>query len=204
MATLNVTTLDRIKSEGITDVTLNDHDKDQALDGLIAEVSTAIEQYIGRDLLVQTVTEVRDTHRFQESIWLYAPPVASITSVFHRSSFVTAWADASEIESTAYDFDATSGRLLMSAQLAESPQGLQIIYSGGFSLTTAALVTAYPEIVSAGERQIAHEWRRRTSLDQTAKGIGGGRSQPNQSVDISSLLPAITKTLDAYRLWRVF
>lgn len=198
--TLQVTTIERVKRAGITDIDLNDTTYDQPLTGLIAEVSRQFEQYIGRPLLSETVTEVQDADRFQESLWLDRPPVTSITSIKMRSALSTAFADVTALATTSFDFNATTGRIVLGLDLLAGVRSVEIIYVGGFAATTTALVSSYPDIVNAAERQVAEMWRRRMSPDRASESINGVTSTTQMAV---RLLPSVKETLFGYKRMRL-
>lgn len=198
--TLQVTTLDRIKRLGVTDIDLNDPTYDQPLTGLIAEVSKQIEQFIGHPLAQETVTEVHDLERFTTSVWLDRPPVASITSIKQRSSLSTAFSSVTALDTTSYDYNATTGRVVFDIQLVSGPRALEVIYSGGFATTTANLVASYPDIVNAAERQIAEMWRRRENPDKSSQSINGVTELVQAPV---RLLDSVKATLYPYRRVRL-
>ena len=190
--TLQVTTVDRIKK--LSANSLNAPEHDDLITSYIDEVSTQVELYLC-PLLNATVTEYRDLCQFQREIWLDRWPVTSITSVYNRSSVSVAWADANEIESTNFDFSASSARLILDATVQPGGRALRVIYVAGFATTTAALLTAYPDIVGAAERQIIHMYRRRTHPEKTSVSEGG-MTQTTVQVE---LLRSVKQTLDRHR-----
>jgi len=195
-ASILVTTADRVYSALGHDP--DDESDVPELDGLIAEVSTAFEAYMGRPFLEAARVEVRDTEAHQYQYWLRAFPILSIASIVIRQGVWTSFADGTTLNSTDYDFEAATGRVVLGVKSTwDGALTMQVTYTAGFALTTAAFVTAYPDIASAADRQIAHEWFRRKALDMSSVSVGGGGSL--STMKPVGLVPAVTKTLDAYR-----
>lgn len=195
-ATLQATTIERLKTAAYTSIDENDTSQDEWLTGAIAEVSAAIEQYIGGGLKQETgIVEVHDVLQFQREWWLKRYPVSGITSVEVRSSAVIDWADATLLQTTTYDFT-TRGRLLVLSTLSEARLGLRVTYDAGYAVDTETLLSSHREIASAAERQVAYMFRRKNDPGRASVTIAG---QDQVFQDAVRLLPSVKETLKPLR-----
>jgi len=197
---LQLTTIGRLKKPGLTDISIEDTSWDDYLTGVIAEVSSTIEGYIGHPILNETVTEVRNVENQEGVFWLRRRPVTSITSVETRVNVSTAWADATTLTSTSYDFDASNGKLVVTSTMPMGALTMRVIYVAGFATTLANLISNYHDIVSAAERQVSYVYRRRNDPGAASISIGGQSMAHVKAVD---LLDSVKATLRKYRSYQV-
>jgi hypothetical protein len=197
VATLKATTIDRVKAAGLGSFDINSDDYDDFLMGLIEETSVQFETYLGHKLLKSARTEVQDVEKFQRTFFLREYPITSVSTVKVRSAISTDWASVSALTATTYSVDTVTGRLYLDTSTAyEGHDAIQVVYTAGFSTTTALLITEYPEIASAAERQVAYLFRRRNELEASTHSVGGGTSS---QVGAAKMLPGVMETLRPYR-----
>ena len=193
--TLQLTTPEAMKRPGLTDLDLTDTSFDAWLEGAIAEVSAAVEQYVGCDLTLETVTEVRSIFVQSGALWLNRRPVTSITSIDTRLSVSTAWDDAYTLSSTSYDF-LESGMLAFSTFPSLGYLSTRIVYVAGLAASASDLEANHPAVASAAKRQVAHMFRRRIQPDASSVSMGGQNRNPSESV---SLLPSVKESIAKFR-----
>ena len=204
VATLKATTIDRVKEQGLGSIDINDEQYDAILQGLIDETSIQFEVFLGHRLLKAARTEVHDVERFRHSFFLREYPLASVATVKFRTSIATDWSTVAALPATSYTFDSATGRLYVDRDVIDAKDGLQVVYTGGFSTTTTLLTQEYPEIASAADRQVAYAFKRRnnpaassTSVGASSVGYPVAFGEPGQGA--LSLLKSVRDTLGAYK-----
>lgn len=197
MATLETTTVDRVKISSLSDLDLNDTTKDELLYNLILEVSTQIEEYLGHELIAKQRVEVFDVEPLQERMWLPQWPVSSIDEVRNRSSAAVLWADTSALDTTSYTLLPNPGRIEFNTTLLPGPLNLQVTYTAGIAATTQALIASNADLVAAAERQVGYLFRRRENPDRTSTSFQGASF--TGTIVEARLLPSVKETLRKYK-----
>ena len=204
MALLDATTRERVKrAAGYQDPTTADSNEDTYLDALIDSVSLAFDRFIGGStpsgstsrLLQESRTEVFDLPRWRNFLWLPAYPISSITSVKQRSSISTAFSDVTAIDSSNYEAVTDTGKLNFTFNLFAGEQTVQVVYVGGLATSTANLITNYPDVVDAADKQIVYELKRRDALGPGSIAVQGSTFVSQAGV---KLLPSVTERLWPY------
>lgn len=204
MASLDVTTIARVKT--VLNKDAGDSAHDQVLEGLIKQVSTKVEQFIGRELLSTSRTETYDGEPRMDRLCLNQFPVSAVTSVKVRASVgdETDWATITAVDDQNYELqesDGRSGVLLLNFTPFVGRAAIQVVYTAGFGTSAADLLSSYPDVVSAAERQVAFEFQRWN--DPGGKNVNvDGMSEVHTSP--VRLLPAVAETLWAYKGWTLF
>ena len=164
---MDITTLDRLRAY---------IDEKNFLDGTsllnqrIAAWSAQVEHELGRFLQATSRTAYIDVDGNERVFYLKGFPITSITSVTEDLSRVFT---GSAISSSSYVGTTTAlneGRLELDYFPAKGPQVLKVVYVGGMAATTTALATAYPDLVSAVERQIMYEFANKDLTGFAGKG----------------------------------
>jgi len=197
MASLQLTTIARVK----TVLSKNDSADDQFLTSLVAEVSTKIEQFVGRAMLQAERTEVYDGEPRMNRLTLFNAPVSAISSIKTRASITTDWSNVTAIDTDndeLQEADGRSGVLLLNFQPYVGLSTIQAVYTAGFGADTSDLLANYPDIAAAAERQVAYEFDRRRQVDGATIQIQGAQEG---SIPETQLLRAVKETLWAYRAW---
>lgn len=148
-APINLTSLAALKAA------IDEPSSSTALDAyltrVIAAVSAAILNWLGREAQTATYTETFDIEPGQRVWTLKAYPIDSVTSVKidHNREFGAATA----IDSS--DYVVLSGRARGAVKLlydeAPGDQVVQITYQGGMGSTTQQLVSGFPEVEAAAQ-----------------------------------------------------
>jgi uncharacterized phiE125 gp8 family phage protein len=189
---LEVTTAARVKAL----IDISGTSQDAVIASLIAGVSLALEKYAGCPLAEESRTELYDVEDRADDVWLRGVPVASITSVKARSSRQTDWADVTAMDSSLYSFDAGTGRLILDGTWYAGREMLQVVYTAGFAADTTAFIAAYPDLADAADKQVTHEFERRTELGAGSTGMQGTSRVETAPV---ALLPVVRERWDPYR-----
>ena len=202
---MDATTKDRIKD--LLEITSTTHDT--VLDRLIAVVSQRIEDFIDRPLETAARTEEYSIKPRQNVLFLRAYPLSAqgdIASV--KIAFDWDYAAASAVASTDYHVDLDSGMLhlnyfpstnYLGNNMATAPNVVQIVYTGGFSTSSANLISAYPAIAYACEEQVIAMWRRRDEPTVSQTKINDYSSTVEGPL---RFLPDVVQTLIPYRRMR--
>lgn len=172
-ASLQATTITRLKTTAFTGLDPNDENEDEWLQGAIDEVSSAFEAYLGCKMKQEALVETYDVQQFQTQFWLRRFPIASVTAVETRTAVSVAWADATTLDSGTYDYEPNRGRLIIDTVLPPGPMALRVSYTGGFATDTDDLLANYREIASAAERQVAYMYRRKLDPGKASVTIAG-------------------------------
>lgn len=164
------------------------------LTSLITEMSATVERYLGRGVQSSSRTEYHDIDEWQRIVSLSAWPVSVVTSVSWSTDAAT-WTAYTVGTDYLNPLLRTDGQIHFISAPVCGPQSLRVIYTGGMAASTAALITAYPELATAVDMQVAHEYQRR--LDRGLISSGGITGTGTYSVDMFT--PAVQQRLDAFR-----
>jgi len=199
---MDVTTLDRMRM-WVDEQRIDSYDSLMAAQ--ITAFSGAIEKMLGRYLQSTARTTYCDVNPGDRVFWLKGYPM-SAPSVYEDSARAFS-GDA--VDSSLYDYTQGAldeGRIEFDYQPALGPHALKVTYTGGLATTTAALITAYPGLVHACERQIWFDWNQRgmVGLDGDAAGDARARRQVLLLTwwqAHGGLLPEVWDVLRLYKSW---
>lgn len=137
----------------------------------ITEVSALVERLLDRQVLVAAVVETLDVEPLAGRFRLRAFPVTAWTDARH--DVARAFGSDTVLPATAYAREDERGWLVLDQyELTPGPQVLRLSYTGGMAASTAAFISAYPDIAGAVDRQVASLVQRRHSL--TAQAVNAG------------------------------
>jgi len=168
--TVYATTKERVKlyAGGFADTT-----SDAVIDIFIASVSREIERHIGYPLALAEYVEVYDIDG--AFVHLRTLPVVSVDLVTYSATYD--FANGAELaESTDYRVSlGMVGELVLRGQRTG---GLQITYTAGLGVSTAAVIAAAPVLAHAADLQVIEELKRRNTGSQgRAHGLLGRSRQ---------------------------
>jgi hypothetical protein len=144
--------------------------EDALIAQMITATSAAAEAFLDRAALAAAQTEYLDVEAGQTTWSLRAFPVTTFTSANYDPD--QSWSAATALASTDY-YDPTKGRTdalrLRVPLLSGTPDvveyaSLKIVYTGGMAATTAAFVSAYPDLALAVELQVVHDYQRKLDI----------------------------------------
>lgn len=194
---LELTTLARVKylteEHGGYDSSASGNTRnDPILENLIASVSQSIERYLDRPILLAERTVYLDVVPDRWSYQLPAFPVTAVASVKNSATFD--WTVASKVEGTDYVLDMDSGILRQLNGWTNGAEALQVVYTAGLASDTAGVISSYPDLADACEKQVTEEFRRRDGLSRTTVAVQGS-STTSAAV---TLLPIVRERLASY------
>lgn len=197
MATIDGTTLQRIRLALFKDATDETHDA--VLTTLITEASAQVEAWICRPFMIQTFVELHEVEDpRQKSLFLEAAPVASITSLEYDSTGQFA-GDESTQDTDIYILDLRTGELRFRNQPSLGFNCWRVTYSAGLAATTAALIAAYPLIARAIDMQVVALYHRIDDPQAMERNLGGASVKLNETM---GLIRAAQQTSSPHRMIR--
>lgn len=207
---MDVTTLDRLRAwfhdQELSETSL----PIQLMKGL----SASIENYMGRYLESTSRTTYCDVNPGDRVFFLRGYPISSsgltIYSDLNRA-FTGSALDASLYDTTARALN--EGRIefvwapVFGRQVGlPAPSALKITYTGGLAASTAALISAYPDLVSACEQQIVYMVRNPGLLGLDSSGGGQLSEVARRQISLltwwekhGELLPDVVRVLRSYK-----
>lgn len=204
---LDCTTIARVQAH----LPQTDASADAVLQTFITGVSAEFERYLYRHLLATERTEVYAVRPSSRIISLKGSPVIATDGRGISLNPFEVKASTSMDFSTAVALTRNSGYVLEQDRgvlrilgkletftdgllgRASAPAYVQVRYTGGLAATTAALLTDYPDLATACELQVVHEFRRRTTAG--AGDVRMGDSLSTHSEDYA-LLAGVRAVLD--------
>lgn len=199
---MDATTIARVKA--LLDITSSTHDA--VLTTMVSAVSKRLEHFLDRKFLHESRTEYYNVRPRQNRLFLREYPVTAVTSVHLATDWE--YGTATAIDSSDYHCTGDSGTLhfnhdlitnYLSSNYAYAPDAVKVVYSGGFSATTSALITAYPDIAMAADIQTVAMYRRRDTPQGNNIRVGGGSISYEKPL---ALVPDVIETLTPYRRLR--
>lgn len=209
---MDLTTLERVK----TATGISSTDEDSRLSALISSTSATFEQRLGRYLEKTARTEVFSLPRNRHVLRLPGYPIdiededgLPLATFDIQAATRPVWDDvASLTRNVDYIVNTKTGVVSVLAKFEHErtlisnrnlfPVYYRVQWKGGFAEDTDSFVTAYPDIASACEQQIAYFWSRRDSL--------GGNSKDRVSETMFTkdygLLPHVVEVLNDYKAVR--
>jgi len=192
VATIDLTTTARVKE--LLDVDDSETGSDAAIGRLVTSVSARIERYLRRGVEAAARTETFDVMHGRTTYALHAYPVSAVASVKIATSYNFAAAGA-KTSNTDYHVDLAAGIVEQLTTWLTGPRVLQVVYTGGLAADTATVLSNYPDLADAAEKQCVEEWLRRTSLSRTNSNASG----VTEARDVVTLLPIVREILAPYR-----
>lgn len=198
-AIMDLTTTARVASRvkpGMTTLGTND---DLLVAQMITDVSGQAERYLDRHTLTTSRSEYLDVRADQTAWRLKGYPVTALTSVIYDPEQAFDAADA--LDDDEYD-DPTleaAGVLTMPQPFDSTDRkALKVTYTGGMGASTAAFISAYPEIAMAVEMQVVWHYLRRLGIG--TQGRSGDRGS-DTLVAGTPFIAEVKTTLDMHRRW---
>lgn len=208
LQSVNLTTLERVRDR--IDYGLNvdgGPDGDAYIERLIVDFSRRATEYLGFHTLKAARTETYELPVTKHTLTLSGSPVdlGETFTLRMGSSPVDATIDAYSAEDPDnYRVSGPGGwvRILRTTAYYDSTltRYARVTYTGGLGATTAAVVSAYPEIAGAVEYQIKYQLERRDSLGGGAKSATGAQSA---TLGEYGLLREVREVLDGHRRHRI-
>ena len=156
---LDLTTTAQIKA--IRD--LSGTGDDAVLSTLIAQVSALAEDYMGRHTLIGRRTEIYPVFPAKDFVSLKGFPITSVTAIKFGST--RSFSDIEAMDSTSYEILHGPGQLYFPSGAISptvSPRcWIEVQYTGGMALDSAAFLAAYPGISIAVANEVINRWNRR-------------------------------------------
>lgn len=203
-AEMDLTTLARVARRIQANATSVGTDEDALLSQMITATSAAAAAYLDRVTIAASTVEYLDVEPGQMTWSLKAFPVSVLTEVAFDET--QAWAASTALTATDDFADVTKDRSgllhLKWAQIGGSNVtqklygALRVTYTGGMAATTAAFITAYPDISQAIEMQVVHDYNRKLDV-----GVGAAMDgiAPRSTVMPTFFLTEVLDVLRAHR-----
>lgn len=172
----------------------------------IAAVSQVVEKRLDRFLKAEARTVYADIERHQSKVFLRGYPVSAVASVYEDASRV--FGTGTLVDSSCYTFgNGNEGMLSFDYALSAGPKALKVTYTGGMAADTAALATAYPDLVEAVDQQLLYLFRNKGTLGLSSVSggsIGGGGTKIGPTFvtwlrSFGNLLPDLVDAIQAHR-----
>lgn len=166
---------------------------------IIAGVSAAVEQFLGRLIESKSRTEYLHVDEGCKMFRVSAWPVTSVTSIHFDPNQVF----GSDTLLTSDDYfnltTGDSGVLVMKQPIYSpvpfAPASLKIVYTGGMASTTDLFASAYPDIAHAVDLQCAYLYHTRNAVGTTSSSGDSG----SYSLQPSDWLPEVKTILERHR-----
>lgn len=190
---LALTTVARVKARaGGTWSSSNDAE----LTALIDELSAAAAQHLRRHTQSAARVETITLRRARSVLTLQGYPISSVTAV-RLASHSSEMATNADLDASEWDIEsADAGLLRLATTLPTNPTLVRVSYTGGMAADTTAFIAGYPDIAGAIDKQVVHEWNRRSTPGSAVTRFAGGESQQQPEV---AWLESVERTLNAYR-----
>ena len=152
-------------------------DYDNTITQLITDVSGQVESALSRGTESAARTEYFSAEPGQQVFPLRGYPVASITSVKEDLGDRAFTTDANTIDAELYTANNDTGALYIHGwACVGGHKTLQVVYTGGMAATTAAFITAFPDLAAGVDAQVALMLKRRDSIGFDSIGTAGSSS----------------------------
>ncbi len=172
---------------------------DTALEGLIEEVSDAVESYCGQKLRYQgtPITEYIDVSESRQDIWVANKPIVAVTSVHENASLPRAYG-ATELLTVDEDYflyiaEARIRRINQSWLAGE--KSVKVIYTHGY----AAVTDVPTRLTRAAVKLVAYDWNKTNpgdnlqGISSKSKGDGNVNLETNWPQDIVDVLQSFRR-----------
>ena len=197
---MDVTTLDRMRAW----MDEKQFSSTSLLNQMITGFSAHLERELGRYLEASERTIYLDVNEGNRVFFLKGYPFSSAPTVYEDTSraFTGSATSTDDYDITQHALD--QGRLEFDYAPSAGPSSIKVVYTGGLAATTAALISAYPDFVTACERQLWWMWKQRGMLG--LDGEGGGDNRSRREVVLltwwqahGDLLPEVWAALKLYK-----
>jgi len=170
------------------------------IESLIAGVGAAFEREMDRYLEQAARTETFDVRDDQSRWSLRGFPVTAIASVKFDQ---TAQWTGDEVTHSARLYrlalnDAEEHLLYVESPSAVGPKVMRVTYTGGLATSTAALISAFPDLAKAAALEVSNLYQRRSSLSIQAMGTVGADNQLFLSL---AMLPLTREVVGRLKRW---
>lgn len=168
---------------------------DALIDGWIAQISAAVEKAMNRVALAAAQIEYFNVNDGQTTFFMNATPVTAWTEV--NNDVNRSFASGTVVSSDSYATDDDIGMLQFHrVYVVPGPKVLKVSYTGGMAASTAAFITAFPDIAGAIDAQVAYHVQRRAQLGATSFSADGGSVSVD---DPTKWLPPLKRAVDQHR-----
>lgn len=166
-ASLQITTLARVKAAAAQVGTFNDARIGEVIEG----VSEFAESFLSRHLLFARRTEEVEVRRNQPLVWLRGMPIVTVHSIKYatRRRFTDAEALDSEDD---YDIHADEGQIELRIPVSGDPGWILVDYEGGMAASTTEFVAEYGAIAEAATMECVNRLNRSTNPEGDLKSLG--------------------------------
>lgn len=160
--TIDLTTLDRVRE--LIPQAVNDSSSDPLVARLITDQSAMISRHIGLHLSVVARTEVYELRKHARVLSLDAKPVSAITEIRESASFPDDWTTVGTTSTSLFVLNKTGGWIRFLKSRVNDPGYIRVIYTGGFGIATANIITDFPDIAQACELAVKYELERLNTI----------------------------------------
>ncbi len=202
---MDITTLDRLRA-WTDEQQINAYAS--LLKAQITALSLAFESELGRYLEQTSRTTYCDVYEGDHVFYVKGYPISTAPTCYEDSSRAFS---GSAVSSDDYDVTQAalnSGKIEFDYQISTGPSALKIVYTGGLATTTAGLLTSYPDLVMAADKQLWfwHTHKGMLGLDGEGGGqIGGGARKEVMVMTWwqahGGLLPEVQNAIQKYKSW---
>lgn len=171
---------------------------DSFVDKIIAGVSQMAEDYLGRRLLQQSWTEIKQLQSRRRIVSLDAFPITSVTSV--RYAPTRDFSTVDPMDSSGYQVLLREGQIDLSGIQTWFERGfVQVIYTGGMATDTAGFIAAYPRIADAADNECVARLNRMRAPDGSPQALNSSVAYQEQLAPLTDFYAA----LDPHRRLRL-
>lgn len=157
-------------------------DKDAFITSLILGVSYDFQNTADRVVEIGTQEEVLDVEEFTNQLKLRAWPVdgGEEFKIFHDTT--RAFAAETEIDTSLYYLDATTGKVDLFTKYTVSPKTLKVTYTGGMAVITSPTVgeefwNLFPDVAEAITLEVISTFKKVPNLGAAVVRIGSDWTQ---------------------------
>lgn len=151
-------------------------DQDAFIDQLILDVSREAEDYMGRHALITARTEVYRLRRNQTWLSVKGFPISSVTSVKYAAD--EDFADVDALDTDLYSVRAELGQIRFRTaaipSLIYDPGFVEVVYTGGLALDSAAMKANEPRLEGAVRTEVVNRFNRRQNPEGNLQVFGAG------------------------------
>ena len=179
---MDLTTLARVRAllgfDDATDLSPND-----LLTLLITSYSDTFERELDRHTLEAARTEIYRVRRQRRTLSLRAAPLTVAPTSIKYSTTKDFSLSTAQTENTDFTVDLELGLIVFLFSPSLKYGWVEIAYTGGMALDTAAFIVAFPAIAIAMDQQVAYHFQRKDNLAGT-KVVEGGSTNDFDQLDL--------------------
>lgn len=184
-ASLQITTLARVKAAATQVTTFNDARISEVIEG----VSEFAESYLSRHLIIARRTEEVRVERGSSIVWMRGMPIGTVHGIKYATRRRFTDVDLLDVED--YDLHGGEGQIELRIPLTGDPGWLQVDYEGGMAVDTAAFVAAYGAIAEAATMECVNRLNRSTTPEGSTKSLGSELVQTKALEPLPMFLDAL-------------